>query len=207
MSNRNYTSTSVPAFGAALSSSTIRDEFTAVSNGFTGVEAELDLKATISTSQTLTNKAINLASNTLTTTLAQLNTAVSDADLCPTTGNGGGAFAVGALTATGSSFIQNGALNITNGAVYGGSSANSILSLVCTNTSTNIQGYTGDGGSQRNISLQASGANVLIGSTTAVTGAKLEVTGTLSISALPTSDPHVAGALWRSTNTVMVSTG
>lgn len=35
----------------------------------------------------------------------------------------------------------------------------------------------------------------------------LSVTGTLSISALPTSDPHVAGALFRSTNTVMVSTG
>ena len=37
--------------------------------------------ATLSGSQTLTNKGINLANNTLTTTLAQLNTAVSDATL------------------------------------------------------------------------------------------------------------------------------
>lgn len=36
--------------------------------------------------QTLTNKTINLASNTLTTTLAQLNTAVSDADVASITG-------------------------------------------------------------------------------------------------------------------------
>ena len=37
--------------------------------------------ATLSGSQTLTNKSINLANNTVTTTLAQLNTAVSDATL------------------------------------------------------------------------------------------------------------------------------
>ena len=37
--------------------------------------------ATLSGSQTLTNKGINLANNTVTTTLAQLNTAVSDATL------------------------------------------------------------------------------------------------------------------------------
>ena len=37
--------------------------------------------ATLSGSQTLTNKGVNLANNTLTTTLAQLNTAVSDATL------------------------------------------------------------------------------------------------------------------------------
>jgi len=37
--------------------------------------------ATLSGSQTLTNKGINLANNTLTSTLAQLNTAVSDATL------------------------------------------------------------------------------------------------------------------------------
>jgi len=36
--------------------------------------------------QTLTNKTINLASNTLTTTLAQLNTAVSDANVASLTG-------------------------------------------------------------------------------------------------------------------------
>lgn len=38
--------------------------------------------------QTLTNKTINLASNTLSTTLAQLNTAISDADVPSTTGSG-----------------------------------------------------------------------------------------------------------------------
>ena len=50
---------------------------------------------------TLTNKTINLTSNTLVTTLAQLNSAVSDADLCPVGGPGSSqAFAVGALSAT-----------------------------------------------------------------------------------------------------------
>ena len=39
-------------------------------------------------SQTLTNKTINLSSNTLSTTLAQLNTAISDADVPSTTGSG-----------------------------------------------------------------------------------------------------------------------
>ena len=35
----------------------------------------------------------------------------------------------------------------------------------------------------------------------------LSVAGSVRVSALPTTDPHVAGAFWRSTNTVMVSTG
>ena len=42
--------------------------------------------AVLDTTQTLTNKTINLGSNTLTTTLAQLNTAVSDADVASLAG-------------------------------------------------------------------------------------------------------------------------
>ena len=42
--------------------------------------------AVLDTTQTLTNKTLNLGSNTLTTTLAQLNTAVSDADVASLAG-------------------------------------------------------------------------------------------------------------------------
>ena len=43
--------------------------------------------AVLDTTQTLTNKTINLTSNTLTATLAQLNTAVSDADVATLAGS------------------------------------------------------------------------------------------------------------------------
>ena len=73
---------------------------TTQNNAFTGAEGELTVDTTLDTirvhdgataggfelvqkaaTQTLTNKTINLTSNTLSATLAQLNTAVSDADL------------------------------------------------------------------------------------------------------------------------------
>ena len=45
------------------------------------------ITADLNTAQTLTNKSISLGSNTLTTTLAQLNTAVTDADLASLAGS------------------------------------------------------------------------------------------------------------------------
>ena len=56
MSNRNYTASSVPAFGAALTSATIRNEFGSISTGFTGVESELDGKVTLTTTQSVTGQ-------------------------------------------------------------------------------------------------------------------------------------------------------
>ncbi len=78
---------------------------TTQNNAFTGAEGELTVDTTLDTirvhdgstaggfelvqkaaTQTLTNKTINLTSNTLVSTLAQLNSAVSDADLASLTG-------------------------------------------------------------------------------------------------------------------------
>ena len=56
-------------------------------NGVTSaVQTQLDDKSTASKTETLTNKSISLGSNTVTSTLAQLNTAVSDADVASLAG-------------------------------------------------------------------------------------------------------------------------
>jgi hypothetical protein len=79
---------------------------TTQNNAFTGAEGELTVDTTLDTlrvhdgstaggyelvqkaaTQTLTNKTINLTSNTLAATIAQLNTAVSDADLATLAGS------------------------------------------------------------------------------------------------------------------------
>lgn len=86
MANRNYNNSANPLFGSALSSATIRAEFTAISNGFGGVETELDAKLTAASSNTLTNKTISLASNTVSGFLAQFNTALLDDNFCSLTG-------------------------------------------------------------------------------------------------------------------------
>jgi hypothetical protein len=56
-------------------------------NGVTSaIQTQLDDKSTASKTETLTNKSISLGSNTVTSTLAQLNTAVTDADLATLAG-------------------------------------------------------------------------------------------------------------------------
>jgi hypothetical protein len=56
-------------------------------NGVTSaIQTQLDDKSTASKTETLTNKSISLASNTVTSTLAQLNTAISDADVATIAG-------------------------------------------------------------------------------------------------------------------------
>jgi len=56
-------------------------------NGVTSaIQTQLDAKSTESKTETLTNKSISLGSNTVTSTLAQLNTAISDADVATLTG-------------------------------------------------------------------------------------------------------------------------
>jgi hypothetical protein len=57
-------------------------------NGVTSaIQTQLDDKSTASKTETLTNKSISLGSNTVTSTLAQLNTAVSDADVASLAGS------------------------------------------------------------------------------------------------------------------------
>ena len=56
-------------------------------NGVTSaIQTQLDDKSTASKAETLTNKSISLGSNTVTSTLAQLNTAVTDADVASLAG-------------------------------------------------------------------------------------------------------------------------
>jgi len=50
------------------------------------IQTQLDAKTTASKTETFTNKSISLGSNTVTTTLAQLNTAVTDADVASLAG-------------------------------------------------------------------------------------------------------------------------
>ena len=50
------------------------------------IQTQLDDKSTASKTETFTNKSISLGSNTVTSTLAQLNTAVSDADVASLAG-------------------------------------------------------------------------------------------------------------------------
>lgn len=65
MANRNYNTSGIPTYGSQLLSSTIRSEFNAVSQGFTGIEAELDGKASTTTTQTLTNKTFQAVDGTV----------------------------------------------------------------------------------------------------------------------------------------------
>jgi len=52
----------------------------------TATQTALDLKASLSGTEVLTNKTINLTNNTLVSTVAQLNTAITDGDVLTTTG-------------------------------------------------------------------------------------------------------------------------
>ena len=78
MANRTYNASNVPGFNAPLSSATIRNEFTAIEDGFTKVETELDGMLGVSTPATLSSKNISLGSNTITGTRAQFNDALLD---------------------------------------------------------------------------------------------------------------------------------
>jgi hypothetical protein len=78
----------------AVDTTTIQARVTDVSdteigylNGVTSaIQTQLDAKSTESKTETLTNKSISLGSNTVTSTLAQLNSAVSDADVASLAG-------------------------------------------------------------------------------------------------------------------------
>jgi hypothetical protein len=51
-----------------------------------GIQGQINGKISASSTDTLVNKSINLANNTVSGTLAQFNTAISDADILPTSG-------------------------------------------------------------------------------------------------------------------------
>jgi len=67
-------------------------------NGVTsGIQSQIDGKISSSSTDTLTNKTINLANNTVSGTLAQFNSAISDDDILPISGG----TLTGALTLSG----------------------------------------------------------------------------------------------------------
>jgi hypothetical protein len=68
--------------GATLSTT----ELNYVDGVTSAIQTQLDAKSTESKTETLTNKSISLGSNTVTSTLAQLNTAISDADVATLAG-------------------------------------------------------------------------------------------------------------------------
>ena len=102
--------------------------------------------------------------------------------VCLPTGNGGGAFAVGALTATSVKSVAGGIV-----AQYSGTPGTSYQfdSTTFGYDAVNTVGWIQVGGTasaNRHLALQSVGGNVLIGTATASTGAKLEVTGNISAS-------------------------
>jgi hypothetical protein len=111
-------------------------------------------------SQTLTNKTINLSSNTLSTTLAQLNTAISNADVPSTTGSG----------ASG-----NWGINIT------GNAATVTNGLYTTNIGSTVQAY--DANTTKNAATQTLTNKTISGSNNTITNVSLttSVTGTLPV--------------------------
>jgi hypothetical protein len=190
---------------------------TTQNNAFTGAEGELTVDTTLDTlrvhdgstaggyelvqknaSQTLTNKTINLTSNNLLATLAQLNSAVSDADLATIAGSEtltnktlASPVVTTQLTSTSTSFalldtpttINLGAaattFNIGNTAA--GSSSTVNLSTAATSTgqtkTLNI-GTGGAAGSTTNVNLgSASGGTTTVNKDLVVSG-NLTVNGT-----------------------------
>lgn len=109
---------------ALLGSSTGKSTFTSANSSATNYTltfpAETDTVAVLATAQTLTNKTIALGSNVVSGTLAQFNSACTDADFVSTTGSGasgtwginvtGSAGSAGsANTATTASYLAGGA--------------------------------------------------------------------------------------------------
>tara|TARA_B100001167_G_C16768783_1_gene305800 strand:- start:390 stop:1520 length:1131 start_codon:yes stop_codon:yes gene_type:complete len=75
-----------PVFNTGITGTAVLDEDNMSSNSATKIATQQSIKAYVdttaaSTTQTLTNKSINLANNTVTGTLSQFNSAVSDATL------------------------------------------------------------------------------------------------------------------------------
>ena len=83
LTNKTLTSPKINEDVAVTATAT---ELNYVDGVTSAIQTQLDDKSTASKTETLTNKSISLGSNTVTSTLAQLNTAVSDADVASLAG-------------------------------------------------------------------------------------------------------------------------
>jgi len=127
-----------------------------------------------------------------------------------------GSLTAGAISGTTGAFSGSAAVGGTVGPKTGGSRTaltitDAALPILEFYDGSTVRGYifsnaasgmTLDSGTYDAMLFDTAGARRMSLSSTG-----LAVTGALSVTALPTTDPHVAGAFWRSTNTVMVSTG
>jgi len=83
LTNKTLTSPKINEDVAVTATAT---ELNYVDGVTSAIQTQLDAKSTESKTETLTNKSISLGSNTVTSTLAQLNTAISDADVASLAG-------------------------------------------------------------------------------------------------------------------------
>ena len=182
MPNSFYNTTSFPATGSAATSASMRAELARIAAGFdklpalasnankivvvnlgaTGLDVLAapagDLVGTSST-QTLTGKSISMASNTLTGTLAQFNTALTDADFATLAG-------VETLT---NKTISGGAINGTP--IGAGSASTGAFSSI------SVSGAASIGGNTTLSAGSANGVAYLNGSKVLTTGSALTFDG------------------------------
>jgi hypothetical protein len=83
LTNKTLTSPKINEDVAVTATAT---ELNYVDGVTSAIQTQLDAKSTASKTETLTNKSISLATNTVTSTLAELNAAVSDADVATLAG-------------------------------------------------------------------------------------------------------------------------
>ena len=187
--NRNYNTSSVPAFGGALTSATVRNEFGSVSTGFTGVESELDGKVTLTTAQSVSGQktftapilgaATATSINKVTLTAPATGSALTIADGKTLTANGSTTLGLGGIVldnAGGLTCTASKVLTVSNTLTLAGTDS---TTMTFPSTSQSIVGI-------KSGALASGSANDLGSSTITTTGAvatgALTVTGTGSFS-------------------------
>jgi hypothetical protein len=171
------------------------------------IQTQLDAKSTASKTETLTNKSISLATNTLTGTLAEFNTALADADF---------ATIAGTETLTNKTLTSPVVTGLTlndSSIVFEGSSAdNHETTLTVTNptedrtiTLPNVSGTvvtTGDTGSVTNTMLAGSIANEkLTNSSITINGTATALGGSINITSGVSSVTGTANQITASATT------
>lgn len=116
---------------------------------------------------------------------------------------GVGSIAVSANISAGGTILATGAIGGGSAVIAGALTVGGVTSLAGNVTGSGSATFAGTVTATINL---AAGANVTAAGNMVAVGF-LTVGGNVNFTALPTSDPHVAGRLWRSTNDVKISTG